>query len=125
MRFTIIPTIQPFQVRAKKSFFIYLFVGLIINLIVQSSVKRHDQQLASLASDVAETAESVEDQRHHKPVNTQHKTKSIGYGIVSLSMSMSEWFAPGGYSEKEDNFIGQLYVSQAENLLSTLISQIN
>lgn len=66
----------------------------------------------SPASYVARTAEWDEVQKQYRVVTVGPKTRTIKYGASALSVPES--FACFSHTEKDDNFIGQLYASQAE-----------
>ncbi|KAL6363072.1 hypothetical protein LRP88_02474 [Fusarium phalaenopsidis] len=76
---------------------------------VQTLTSSYVERAPSPASYVAKTAEWDEVQKRYRLVTVGPKTRSIKYGVTALSVPES--FASGSHSEKEDNFIGQLYVS--------------
>lgn len=77
--------------------------------IVQTLASSYTERAPSPSSYVARTAEWDEVQKRYRLVTVGPKTRSIKYGVTALSVPES--FASGSHSEKEDNFIGQLYVS--------------
>ncbi|RSL52544.1 hypothetical protein CEP54_010861 [Fusarium duplospermum] len=80
-----------------------------VSLQVQPLSTDYIERVPSPASYVARTEEWDEVQKRYKLVTVGPKTRSIKYGVTALSVPDS--FASGTHSEKEDNFIGQLYVS--------------
>ncbi|KAM0417477.1 hypothetical protein ACHAPT_012541 [Fusarium lateritium] len=78
-------------------------------LQVQPPTNSYGHQFPLPGSYGARTAEWDEAQRRYRLVTVGPKTRSIKYGVTALSMPES--LTSGGNSEKEDSFIGQLYVS--------------
>ncbi|KAI8725563.1 HET domain-containing protein [Fusarium sp. LHS14.1] len=77
--------------------------------LAQTLTGSYMERTPSPSSYVARTAEWDEVQKRYRLVTVGPKTRSIKYGVTALSVPES--FASGSHSEKEDNFIGQLYVS--------------